>query len=84
MLSPTTFCGAPREIETKAQELVHLASTYVQPGAMPGGSSRPRTTVTTEPPSGNESHTAAGAGTSQGGSDHTGSSHTPAGEAPQQ
>jgi ElaB/YqjD/DUF883 family membrane-anchored ribosome-binding protein len=74
-----------REIETKAQELVHLASSYVQPGGpLSGGASGPRTTVTTEPPSGNEAHTAAGAGTAQHGSDHTKSSHTPAGEAPHQ
>ena len=50
-----------REIETKAQELVHLASSYVQPGG--GSPERPRSTVTTEPPTGSESHTAAGAGT---------------------
>lgn len=73
-----------REIETKAQELVHLASSYMGPVAGPGAPSRPRTTVTTEPPSAHESATAAGAGTSQTGSDHTSSSHTPAGEAPQQ
>ena len=73
-----------REIETKAQELVHLASSYVQPGGATSGDSRPRTTVTTEPPTGSESHTAAGAGTSQHGSDHTASSHTPGGEAPRQ
>lgn len=71
-----------RDMEAKAQELVHLASSYMQPGAAP--TSRARTTVTTEPPAAHESATAAGAGTSQGGSDHTGTSHTPAGEAPQQ
>lgn len=79
-----------REMETKAQELVHLASTYIQPGSnpfTPGQTPRgnpPSTTVTAEPPNATESATAAGPGTTQEGSDHTETSHTPNGEAPRQ
>lgn len=84
-----------RDIETKAQELVHLASTYVQtPGAIPNipnpfasqapRSSTPQTEVKVEQPTGSESHTAAGAGTAQEGSTMGESTPTPNGEAPRQ
>lgn len=40
-----------REMETRAQELVHLASTYMQPGHNPftPPTAKPSTTVTQEP-----------------------------------
>lgn len=73
-----------REMETKAQELVHLASSYMQPGGGTATGSRPRTTVTQEPPAAHESATGAGAGTAQEGSDRSNPTPTPGGEAPGQ
>jgi ElaB/YqjD/DUF883 family membrane-anchored ribosome-binding protein len=77
-----------REMETRAQELVHLASTYMQNrptsgfGAPTGTGAQSQ--ATTEPPSENESATAAGAGTSQDAGSHTEADQTPVGEAPKQ
>lgn len=77
-----------RDMETKAQELVHLASTYVPAGgnpfAAPPRAATPQTEVKVEPPSGSESHTAAGAGTAQEGSHGGESTPTPNGEVPKQ
>lgn len=86
-----------RDIETKAQEIVHLASTYVpQPGQMPDfgnipnpfaqapRAGAPRTEVKVEQPTASESHTAAGAGTAQEGSTMSEPTPTPNGEAPRQ
>lgn len=76
------------DIETKAQELVHLASTYVPAGA-PNPFNVPRATggtteVKVEAPAEGESHTAAGAGTAQETGSTEGSTPTPNGEAPKQ
>jgi hypothetical protein len=80
-----------RDMETKAQELVHLASTYVPVGGNPFApaprAQGPQTEVKVEPPTGAESHTAAGAGTAQAGSHgehHAESTPTPNGEIPKQ
>lgn len=82
-----------RDIETKAQELVHLASSYVpapgnivNPFAPPQAprSSAPQTEVKVEQPSASESATAAGAGTAQEGSNMHEPTPTPNGEAPRQ
>jgi hypothetical protein len=76
-----------RDIETKAQEIVHLASTYVQAGpsfTQAPRASSPQTEVKVEPASGNESTTAAGTGTAQEGSNMSEPSITPNGEAPRQ
>lgn len=76
------------DIETKAQELVHLATSYVQQGGPMGGAarptSRPTSGPTAEPPTGNESATAAGAGTPQTGSNMNQETPTHGGEAPHQ
>lgn len=81
-----------RDMETKAQELVHLASTYVAQNPLAGfggtatqppRSAQPRTQAP-EAPTNGESHTAAGAGTPQTGSDMSESEPTQAGEAPKQ
>ncbi|MNS19243.1 hypothetical protein D3C72_509550 [compost metagenome] len=81
-----------REMETRAQELVHLASTYMQnrptgfgSGSAPSGSaSSAQSNAGTTPPADGESYTAAGAGTAQEGSDHTDSTPAQPGEAPRQ
>jgi hypothetical protein len=79
-----------REMETRAQDLVHLATTYLNNrpagfgGQAPSGSGTANRAAGTEPPSGSEAATAAGAGTAQDAGDHTGSAQTPVGEAPQQ
>lgn len=78
-----------RDIETKAQEIVHLASTYVAnaPGfpTTPPRASQPQTEVKVEPPTAGESATAAGAGTAQEGASPAGEpSVTSSGEAPRQ
>ena len=77
-----------RDMETKAQELVHLASTYVPAGTTPFAaaprSTAPQTEVKVEPPAAHESHTAAGAGTDQGPSHGGETTPTPNGEIPKQ
>ena len=83
-----------RDMETKAQELVHLASTYVSQGmpmtGFPGTTAGqpPRSTQTrtqtADAPENGESHTAAGAGTPQTGSNAEDSDATSSGEAPKQ
>lgn len=79
-----------RDIETKAQEIVAVASNYIpQPGANPftPPPARPATPVTevkVEPPAAHESATAAGAGTEQTGSQMDEPTPTPNGEAPRQ
>ncbi len=79
-----------RDIETKAQELVHLASTYVPaPGVNPfqtqaPRSATPQTEVKVEQPAAHETATAAGAGTPQEGSTMGEPTPTPGGEAPRQ
>lgn len=85
-----------REMESRAQELVHMATSAMQHGPMASGtytrpaggspSSNPASapSPTPEAPTGSESHTGAGAGTPQEGSDHTESTPTPNGEAPRQ
>lgn len=81
-----------REMETRAQELVHLASTYMQnrptggssTGAPTGSASSAQANAGTTPPSDGESFTAAGAGTAQEGSDHTDSTPAQPGDAPRQ
>ena len=78
-----------REMETRAQELVHLASTYMQnrptgfgsTGAPTGGAA---STPAPEAPTNGESYTAAGAGTPQEGSDMGEGDQTQSGEAPKQ
>ncbi|HEY9722643.1 MAG TPA: hypothetical protein V6D47_11545 [Oscillatoriaceae cyanobacterium] len=72
-----------REMETRAQELVHLATSVVQPPSRPGASAG-RSTPSTEAPTGTESATRAGAGTPQTGSNFDQPTPTPAGEAPGQ
>lgn len=78
--------GMAREMETRAQELVHLASTYMQnrPATGTPTGSTGSTAAGTEPPSGNETATAAGAGTSQDAGSHTEADQTNIGEAPRQ
>lgn len=72
-----------REMESRAQELVKMAGGYVQPGRAPSAY-RTAETPAQEPPAANESATAAGAGTTQDGSDMTGTDFTAGGEAPKQ
>ena len=71
-----------REMETRAQELVHLASTYVQNRPTTGDAAP--STPAPEAPANGESATAAGAGTPQEGSNMGGTDQTPAGGAPKQ
>jgi hypothetical protein len=83
-----------REMETRAQELVHMATAAMQNGPLAGrtgGSSTPGSSASAaspapEAPSANESATAAGAGTPQdaSGSAQGDSTPTPSGEAPKQ
>lgn len=72
-----------RELETKAQELIHMASSFMTPGA-----AAPKTNGATTPapdaPAEHETATAAGAGTAQHGGDVHNSTPTPNGEAPSQ
>lgn len=78
-----------REMETRAQELVHLATTYMNNrpagfgGSAPSGSGA-QSQATTQPPTGNESATAAGAGTAQEAGSHTEGTQTNVGEGTQQ
>lgn len=72
-----------REMENRAQELVHLATSVVQPPSRPG-STKGATTPSSEQPTGAESATRAGAGTPQTGSNMDQPTPTPAGEAPGQ
>jgi ElaB/YqjD/DUF883 family membrane-anchored ribosome-binding protein len=81
-----------REMETRAQELVHLASTYMQQrpttgsgtSAPTGNASAAQRNAGTEPPAENEAATAAGAGTPQDAGSHTEADQTNIGEAPRQ
>lgn len=70
------------EMEVKAQEIVHAATTYVNPAAAPKGAQAQGRTA--EPPRGNESATAAGTGTAQHGSDMSQGEPTQGGEVPKQ
>lgn len=72
-----------RELETKAQELIHMASSFMTPGAT-APKSNGATTPAPEAPAEHESATAAGAGTAQNGGDVHASTPTPNGEAPAQ
>jgi Tfp pilus assembly protein FimV len=75
------------EMETRAQEMVHLAGAYVNAGGFAGRqapSGKTASTPAPDAPSGDETETRAGAGTAQTGSDMGGVNFTHAGEVPKQ